>query len=123
MPGIERKRKMQLNVMTPKLERIVNICHAPASGSERTKAEMVRDGLFDLPLTFLWLRDLALSNHKVAAAVRTPGIRLAATEALGELSALIVEGAGRGDACLKLYETQARKFLPKKAQLPHLRIA
>jgi hypothetical protein len=114
---------MQLNVMTPKLERICHICHAPSCGSERTKAEMVRSGLFDLPLTFLWLRDLTRSNDNVAAAVRTPGVRMAAFEAIGEVAALIVEGAGRGDACLKLYEAQARKFLSKGSKPPHLRIA
>jgi hypothetical protein len=114
---------MQLNVMTPKLERIVNICHAPSAGAERTKAEMVRDGLFDLPLTFLWLRDLAQSNKNVDVRARSAGIRLAAAEALGEVSALIVQGAGKGDACLKLYESQARKFLPKNLHLPQISIA
>jgi hypothetical protein len=114
---------MQLNVMTPKLERLCHICHAPTSGTERTKSEMVKNGLFDLGLTFLWLRDLAQSNKNVDVRARSAGVRLAATDALGEVSALIVEGAGKGDACLKLYESQARKFLPKDSRPPKISIA
>jgi hypothetical protein len=114
---------MQINATFHGLDRLVSICRAPASGTERTKAEMVANGLYDLPLTFLWVRDLAQGNKNVDIRARTPGVKLAAGEVLAELAALIVEGAGRGDGCLKLYEIQARKFLPKKAALPQLRIA
>jgi hypothetical protein len=112
---------MQLNVLSPKLERIVRICNA--AGAERTKAEMARDGLFDLQLTFMWLLDLASGNKNVDVRARTAGIKLAAREALEELSPLVVAGAGKGDPCLKAWEHRARKFLTKEARLPQLYIA
>jgi hypothetical protein len=114
---------MQINVTFPKLERLISICRAPASGSERNRAQMAQDGLFDLILTFGWVRDLAEGNHKVDVCARTPGVKLAAGEVLSELAALIVAGAEKGDPCLKLYEKQARKFLAKNSRPPQLSIA
>lgn len=114
---------MQINATFPKLERLISICRAPASGSERTRAQMAQDGLLDLPLVFLWVRDLAQGNKNVDVRARTPGVKLAARETLAELAALIVDGIEKGDPCLKLYESAARKFLSKKVSLPQLRLA
>jgi len=114
---------MQINVTFPKLERLISICRAPASGSERIRAQMAQDGLYDLPLTFIWVRDLAQGNKNVDVRARTPGVKLAAGEALAELCELIVEGAQKGDPCLKLYENRARKFLAKNSRPPQLSIA
>jgi hypothetical protein len=114
---------MNLNITTDKLERIVRICHAPSAGRERTKAELVKNGVFGLDLTFAWLLDLAHGTKNVDERARTPGIRLAATEALMELAPLVADGAQKGDVILKCWERRARNFLSKNSNPPVLRMA
>jgi ABC-type phosphate transport system permease subunit len=112
---------MQLNVMTEKLDRLCSIVRA-SSRKEAAKADFVREGTFDLGLTWMWVMHLSESAVHVARLARTAGVRLAAKEAMAELAPLIVAGAERGDPMLKAWEAQARKFLGKHPQIPKLSI-
>jgi hypothetical protein len=114
---------MNLNVTTPMLDRITSICHAPSSGKERVKAELVRGGVYSLDFTVEWLLDLANSTKNVDPCVRTPGVRLAAAEALAEIGPLVIEGAARGDVILRHWEPRVRKYVSDKSKLPQLRMA
>jgi hypothetical protein len=112
---------MQLNVMTEKLDRLCSIVRA-SSRKEAAKADFVREGTFDLGLTWLWVTHLSESAVHVARQARTAGVRLAAKDALAELSPLVIAGAERGDPLLKGWEAQARKFLGKNPRIPKLSI-
>jgi hypothetical protein len=112
---------MQVNVTFDKLETLLAVVRA-SSRREGKKADLVREGAFDLSLVWLWCRDLEKSAEHVDVQARTPGVRLRAKETLQQLARLITESAG-GDPLLRALAKSARKYLGKNSILPALRIA
>jgi hypothetical protein len=113
---------MQMNIMTEGLDRLCSIVRA-SSRQEAAKADFVREGTFDLGLTWIWVTHLSESAVHVARLARTPGIRLAAKETLAELAPLVVAAAERRDPLLRVWEHSARKYIGKNSTIPTLRIA
>lgn len=112
---------MQLNCTTDKLETLLSVVRA-SSRKEGQKADLVREGTFDLALTWLWVTHLAESAEYVDVKARTAGVRLMAKQTLHELAPLVVAGAEHGDPFLKVWEFSARRFVGRDSKLPHLRI-
>jgi hypothetical protein len=112
---------MLVNITTNKLETLLSVVRA-SSPREGKKADLVREGAFDLSLTWMWCTDLAKSAEHVDVRARTRGVRLLAQETLRELAPLIIASAERGDSLLRVWANSARKHLGTNPQLPKLRI-
>jgi hypothetical protein len=112
---------MQLNVITDKLDTLVSVVRA-SSRKEGEKADVVREGHFDLSLTWMWCIQLAKSAECIDVKARTPGVRLTAKETLRELAPLVITAAERGDPLMQVWEKSARKHLGKNPVIPKLRI-